>query len=210
MSGVRAGFVFSHNKKLIAACANLACFQGVSAQTQWTLTQATRRPPPAARRAGSGCSDRPRPLCTQVLEDEAFVRSYVARMRADLLACFEALQAALSRVGVPLSPCGGTLMAWADFRRYLAEESWAAEDALWRELKDRSKAPSPPALQPRRESGRCRWTRCVRPRRFERSATGSGAGPAHDGPLVLPPPPSRTKWTRLVHPSVLIGHVSSV
>ena len=25
-----------------------------------------------------------------------------------------------------------------------------------------------------------------------------------------PPPPSRTKWTRLVHPSVLIGHVSSL
>ena len=25
----------------------------------------------------------------------------------------------------------------------------------------------------------------------------------------LPPPPSRTKWTRLVHPSVLTGHVSS-
>jgi len=26
--------------------------------------------------------------------------------------------------------------------------------------------------------------------------------------LSLPPPPSRTKWTRLVHPSVLTGHVS--
>ena len=25
-----------------------------------------------------------------------------------------------------------------------------------------------------------------------------------------PPPPSRTKWTRLVHPSVLIGHASSI
>ena len=25
-----------------------------------------------------------------------------------------------------------------------------------------------------------------------------------------PPPPSRTKWTRLVHPSVLTGHVSSI
>jgi hypothetical protein len=25
-------------------------------------------------------------------------------------------------------------------------------------------------------------------------------------PLRPPPPPSRTKWTRLVHPSVLIGH----
>ena len=27
---------------------------------------------------------------------------------------------------------------------------------------------------------------------------------------VPPPPPSRTKWTRLVHPSVLTGHVSSL
>ena len=27
---------------------------------------------------------------------------------------------------------------------------------------------------------------------------------------VPPPPPSRTKWTRLVYPSVLIGHVSSL
>ena len=34
--------------------------------------------------------------------------------------------------------------------------------------------------------------------------------PAHIGRRSAPPPPpSRTKWTRLVHPSVLIGHVSS-
>jgi hypothetical protein len=33
----------------------------------------------------------------------------------------------------------------------------------------------------------------------------------HAHPTTPPPPspPSRTKWTRLVHPSVLIGHVSS-
>ena len=36
----------------------------------------------------------------------------------------------------------------------------------------------------------------------ERRATGRRRG-------VPPPPPSRTKWTRLVHPSILIGHVSS-
>ena len=29
------------------------------------------------------------------------------------------------------------------------------------------------------------------------------------GGIRIPPPPSRTKWTRLVHPSVLFGHVSS-
>jgi hypothetical protein len=28
------------------------------------------------------------------------------------------------------------------------------------------------------------------------------------GAVAPPPPPSRTKWTRLVHPSVLTGHVS--
>ena len=35
----------------------------------------------------------------------------------------------------------------------------------------------------------------------------SGAGPTRRHP---PPSPSRTKWTRLVHPSVLTGHVSLV
>jgi len=36
---------------------------------------------------------------------------------------------------------------------------------------------------------------------------GAGAVRVRVGP---PPPPSRTKWTRLVHPSVLTGHVSSL
>ena len=30
------------------------------------------------------------------------------------------------------------------------------------------------------------------------------------GQALPPPPPSRTNWTRLVHPSVLTGHVSSL
>jgi hypothetical protein len=33
---------------------------------------------------------------------------------------------------------------------------------------------------------------------------------SYHAPPPHPPPPSRTKWTRLVHPSVLIGHVSSL
>ena len=33
-------------------------------------------------------------------------------------------------------------------------------------------------------------------------------GPLRPKRSPPPPPPSRTKWTRLVHPSVLIGHVS--
>jgi len=37
----------------------------------------------------------------------------------------------------------------------------------------------------------------------------SGRPAQHPPRAPPPPPPSRTKWTRLVHPSVLIGHVSS-
>jgi hypothetical protein len=33
---------------------------------------------------------------------------------------------------------------------------------------------------------------------------------AREVELPPPPPPSRTNWTRLVHPSVLTGHVSSL
>jgi len=42
------------------------------------------------------------------------------------------------------------------------------------------------------------------------SAQASPGGAAHrepEQPAGAPPPPSRTKWTRLVHPSVLSGHV---
>jgi hypothetical protein len=52
-------------------------------------------------------------------------------------------------------------------------------------------AAAPPAAQPR-------WWR---------QPLGGAAEPGPAAPP--PPPPSRTKWTRLVHPSVLIGHVSS-
>jgi hypothetical protein len=37
----------------------------------------------------------------------------------------------------------------------------------------------------------------------------AGAPALQPAGALPPPPPSRTKWTRLVHPSVLIGHVSS-
>jgi hypothetical protein len=37
-----------------------------------------------------------------------------------------------------------------------------------------------------------------------------GAAAPADARSPLPPPPSRTNWTRLVHPSVLTGHVSSL
>ena len=46
--------------------------------------------------------------------------------------------------------------------------------------------------------------------RFDAAGGRTRASPPRPSAgLPPPPPPSRTKWTRLVHPCVLIGHVSS-
>jgi hypothetical protein len=72
------------------------------------------------------------------------------------------------------------------------------------------------AARPRLEMARARWTAadCERAARVVLMAAAprapGGAVERLVGDGLLPPPPSRTKWTRLVHPSVLIGHVSSL
>jgi len=47
-------------------------------------------------------------------------------------------------------------------------------------------------------------------RHRRRQPRGPAAGVVGGGRAPPPPPPSRTKWTRLVHPSVPSGHVSSI
>ena len=44
-------------------------------------------------------------VATRVLEDRAFVRSYVASVQDRLERCFMGLEDALAAVGVPLTPC---------------------------------------------------------------------------------------------------------
>ena len=113
MSGVRGGVLFTHNDKLTAAVSNLACFNGMSSYAQWVWT------------------------C--VFEDRAWVTHYIRTNQEKLRACYAALEEALACVDVPVTPCQGTLMAWADFRRHLKEQSWAGELALWKDLFARSK-----------------------------------------------------------------------
>ena len=45
-----------------------------------------------------------------------------------------ALKDALDAINVPMLPAQGTLMVWADFRKYLKDNSWEAELNLWMEL----------------------------------------------------------------------------
>ena len=74
--------------------------------------------------------------------------------------------------------------------------TWISPHPLDRILEPRSRAQSP-AIARVRPPPECRTPAPARARR------------SHvDHSRRLPSPPSRTKWTRLVHPSVLIGHVS--
>ena len=113
LNGFRVGVLFSHNAALTQAFASLGLFQCVSHPTQ--------------------------ALLTRVLRDRAFVRDYLATNRAKLLHCYRALEQALAAVGVPLTPAAGSIMAWADFRRYLPNATWEAEQELWLALNDRAK-----------------------------------------------------------------------
>jgi bifunctional pyridoxal-dependent enzyme with beta-cystathionase and maltose regulon repressor activities len=105
--------LFSHNRPLLAAAANAACFQGVSNLDQWALTQ--------------------------VLTDGAFLAAYLASVRRRLALCCRGLEAAAAAIGAPLAPCRGAHTAWLDLRARLAAPTWEAEQALWEDLFRRSR-----------------------------------------------------------------------
>lgn len=113
LSGMRVGVLFTHNKTLLSAVENLSYFQAVSNDTQFLLTK--------------------------VLQDKEFVQEFVSENRRRLTAAYHGLEDAMAAIGVPLTPAQGSLMAWADFRRYLKEDTWDAEQELWMELFESSR-----------------------------------------------------------------------
>ena len=60
--------------------------------------------------------------------------NFLAENRRRLKERFDALEDALSVIGVKLMPSKGTLMAWADFRHLLKEQSANGETALFMDL----------------------------------------------------------------------------
>lgn len=97
ISGLRAGTLFTHNQDLLEAIGNLGLFSAVSNQTQWCLTQ--------------------------ILVDDGWVARYLAENQKRLKCRYDALKDALGAIGVRVHPCRSTLMAWADFRPLLKDET---------------------------------------------------------------------------------------
>ena len=106
INGFRVGTLFSHNKDLLEALSSVGYFQTVSTYTQFLLTR--------------------------ILEDEKWTFRWMNENKRRLKVCFDGLQDAMNAIGVPVTPCQGTMMAWVDFRKYLREpKDAAAEKELW-------------------------------------------------------------------------------
>ena len=69
-----------------------------------------------------------------MFEDQKWIDAYVIEFQKRLTRAYKALKKALESVGIVLYPSSGTLMAWADFSKFLREKSWKCEDLLWQEL----------------------------------------------------------------------------
>lgn len=107
-SGLRCGVLFSENDAVLRAVDGLAYWGAVSGDTQWRLGA--------------------------LLDDEAFLASYLTEMRRRLAATYAGLTAALETHHIPYLPADGGIFVLCDLRAHLDEPTFAAEDRLWRRI----------------------------------------------------------------------------
>lgn len=108
MSGLRVGVLHSRNEALMTAFANANIPHMVSNLTQWVVGE--------------------------MLQDEAFLQDYLAHNQRQLAESYRVITEALDAWGVPYLPASGSLFVWADFSRYLAAPTEAAEQDFWLDL----------------------------------------------------------------------------
>lgn len=108
MSGFRFGIVHSHNTAFLAAYGNANIPHMVSNLTQW--------------------------LMGELFQDTAFLDAYVREHQQSLQRSYEVVTRTLDQLGLPYLPAAGSLFVWADFSRFLTEDTAEAEQALWESI----------------------------------------------------------------------------
>lgn len=73
-------------------------------------------------------------LMSKVFADEEWLENFITVIRRRLTKAYKSIVGALKAVDVPVFEGQGTLMLWADFRKFLPENSFRGEDLLWEEL----------------------------------------------------------------------------
>ena len=109
-SGLRCGVLITENEDLMASVDALAYWSVVSGDTQHILGQ--------------------------MISDTGWVEDYLATMRTGLSDSYAAATSALDEVGIGYVPAEGAYFFLCDLRGFLDEETFEAEDALWRRILD--------------------------------------------------------------------------
>lgn len=113
MNGFRVGCLHTKSEELLTFWQNMGMFASVSNDTQHALAL--------------------------MLEDEAFVDSYVSENKRRLKNSYETLTSCLEAAQVNYMPACAAMFCWLDLRSLLSAPTFAAEDSLWREIMNDSK-----------------------------------------------------------------------
>ena len=108
ISGFRVGILHSHNEDLMTAYENYNLTHSVSNHTQWLLLK--------------------------LMEDEQFIENYIEENSKLLTRSYVQIIELLRKHDIPYIPSRGGLFVWADFSRFLAEQSYDAEIDFWQSL----------------------------------------------------------------------------
>lgn len=108
MSGLRLGVVHSLNEAFMTGLGNANIPHLVSNITQW--------------------------MVAEMLKDTAFVEAYILENKVRLNQSYKLTIEALRKINVPYIPSKGSLFVWADFSKYLKEDSEAGQEQLWLDI----------------------------------------------------------------------------
>ncbi|XP_022610224.1 1-aminocyclopropane-1-carboxylate synthase-like protein 1 [Seriola dumerili] len=107
MSGLRIGTLYTENRDLVEALAQLGSFHGVPGTTQHQVAQ--------------------------LLQDREWIsEEFLPENRGRLKAAHSFLTGELQSMGIPYLDRPAALYVWADLRKYLRESSFEEELSLWR------------------------------------------------------------------------------
>lgn len=107
-SGLRCGLLVSENEALIRAVDGLAYWGAVSGHTQWALGQ--------------------------MIADEQWTDRYCKTLRERLGETYARVTEALTRAQIPFVAADAGIFVVCDMRRFLREQTPAAENALWQRI----------------------------------------------------------------------------
>jgi aspartate/methionine/tyrosine aminotransferase len=110
VSGLRCGVLITESERIGQAMASQAIWSGVSGRTQH--------------------------LFSELLADDQWVDGYLAEMPRRLATSHMMTLEGLAQAGIGSLPGQAGFFLMADFRSFLTEQSFAAEQALWRRIVD--------------------------------------------------------------------------